>query len=92
MARNIGLARALKMCYFGDRESAETMFEWGYVSFLCNDGDEFENLIHEKASFLGNYPTTALFWLTVLAPQIWTVRVGRRPPTNYARLWRGKKE
>lgn len=61
MVRHIGLARALKMCYFGDRESAETMFEWGYVSFLCNDGDEFENLIHEKASFLGHYPTTALF-------------------------------
>ena len=61
MVRHIGLARALKMCYFGDRESAETMHEWGYVSFLCSDGDEFENLIHEKASFLGNYPTTALF-------------------------------
>jgi enoyl-CoA hydratase/carnithine racemase len=61
MVRHIGLARALKMCYFGERESAETMFEWGYVSFLCDDGNEFENLIHGKASFLGHYPTTALF-------------------------------
>lgn len=61
MVRHIGLARALKMCYFGDRESAETMHEWGYVSFICDDGDEFENLIHEKASLLGNAATTALF-------------------------------
>ena len=61
MARHIGLARAIKMCYFGERETGETMSNWGYVSFLCNDGDEFENLIHEKASLLGNAATTSLF-------------------------------
>ncbi|MHA2474934.1 MAG: enoyl-CoA hydratase/isomerase family protein, partial [Promethearchaeota archaeon] len=61
MVRHIGLARALKMCYYGERESAETMFNWGYVSFLCDDGDDFENLIHERASMLGNSATTALF-------------------------------
>ena len=61
MVRHIGLARALKMCYFGERESAETMHDWGYVGFLCDDGDEFESLIHEKASVLGNSATTSLF-------------------------------
>jgi enoyl-CoA hydratase/3-hydroxyacyl-CoA dehydrogenase len=61
MVRHIGLARSLKMCYYGERESAETMFNWGYVSFLCDDGDDFENLIHERASMLGNSATTALF-------------------------------
>ena len=61
MVRHIGQARALKMCYFGERESAETMHDWGYVSFLCNDGDEFESLIHDKASLLGNSATTGLF-------------------------------
>ncbi|MFW9951330.1 MAG: enoyl-CoA hydratase/isomerase family protein [Candidatus Thorarchaeota archaeon] len=61
MARRIGVARALKMCYFGEPETAETMHNWGYVSFLCNDGDEFEKLIHEKASWIGNAATTSLF-------------------------------
>ena len=61
MVRHIGLARALKMSYFGERESAETMHEWGYVGFICDDGDEFESFIHEKASLLGNSATTSLF-------------------------------
>jgi enoyl-CoA hydratase/3-hydroxyacyl-CoA dehydrogenase len=60
MARRIGINKALKMLYFGERESAETMFEWGHVSFLANEGEEFEKLVHEKASWLGNAPTTAL--------------------------------
>ena len=60
MSRRIGLNRALKMLYFGERESAETMYEWGYVSFLTSEGDEFESLVHEKASWLGHAPTTAL--------------------------------
>jgi len=47
------------MIYFGQRESAETMFNWGYVTFLAED-DKFEELVHEKASWLGNAPTTSL--------------------------------
>ncbi|UCD02062.1 MAG: enoyl-CoA hydratase/isomerase family protein [Promethearchaeota archaeon] len=61
MARRIGINRAFKMLYFGERESAETMYDWGHVSFPpVDDGEEFEKLIHEKASWLGNAPTTAL--------------------------------
>jgi len=60
MVRNIGLARTMKMIYFGERVDAETMAEWGYVSFLAEEGDEFENLVHEKASELGHSATTSL--------------------------------
>ncbi|MFW9999091.1 MAG: enoyl-CoA hydratase/isomerase family protein [Candidatus Hodarchaeota archaeon] len=60
MARRIGVNRALNMIYFGERVSAEKMHEWGHVSYLCDDGEAFENLIHEKASWLGSGPTTAL--------------------------------
>ncbi|MFX1489661.1 MAG: enoyl-CoA hydratase/isomerase family protein [Promethearchaeota archaeon] len=76
MARCIGMTRALKMCYFGERESAATMKEWGLVSFLCKDGDEFENLIHEKASLLGNAPTTSLFCIKK------AVKFGTQVPLN----------
>ena len=61
MMRHIGLARAMKMIYFGERVSAEQMYEWGYVSFIANEGEEFEKLVSEKASWLGNAPTNALF-------------------------------
>ncbi len=61
MARRIGVNRAMNMIYFGERISAEKMLEWGHVSYLCDDGEEFENLIHEKASWLGNAATTSLF-------------------------------
>ena len=61
MARRIGLNRALNMIYFGERVPAEKMLEWGHVSYLCDDGEEFEKLIHEKASWLGNAATTSLF-------------------------------
>ncbi|MHA1986795.1 MAG: enoyl-CoA hydratase/isomerase family protein [Promethearchaeota archaeon] len=76
MARHIGQSRAMKMCYFGERESAETMHDWGYVSFLCDDGDEFEALIHEKASFLGNSATTGLFCIKK------AVKFGTQVPLN----------
>jgi enoyl-CoA hydratase/carnithine racemase len=61
MASRIGLNRALKMTYFGQPESAETMHEWGYVSFLANEGEEFEKLVHEKASWIGHAATTSLY-------------------------------
>ncbi|MFO7796798.1 MAG: enoyl-CoA hydratase/isomerase family protein [Promethearchaeia archaeon] len=60
MARHIGLARTTKMIYFGERVSAEEMHEWGYVSFLAEEGDEFESLVNEKASWLGHAATTSL--------------------------------
>jgi enoyl-CoA hydratase/carnithine racemase len=60
MVRNIGLSRAMKMLYFGERVDADKMHEWGYVSFLTESGEEFENLIDEKATELGNAATTAL--------------------------------
>ncbi len=60
MARRIGVNRALNMIYFGERIPADKMYEWGHVSYLCDDGEEFENLIHEKASWLGHAPTTSL--------------------------------
>jgi enoyl-CoA hydratase/carnithine racemase len=60
MARHIGLARTMKMIYFGERVSAEEMFEWGYVSFIAEEGDEFEELVKEKATWLGNAATTSL--------------------------------
>ena len=56
MARRIGLNRALNMIFFGERVPAEKMHEWGHVSYLCDDGEEFENLIHEKASWLASNP------------------------------------
>ncbi|MHA1196947.1 MAG: enoyl-CoA hydratase/isomerase family protein [Promethearchaeota archaeon] len=59
MARHIGLARTLKMIYFGERYSAEEMYNWGYVSFLVDD-DKFEEFVHEKAKWLGNAATTSL--------------------------------
>ncbi len=60
MAKHIGLARTFKMIYFGKRVSAEDMHEWGYVSFLAEEGEEFENLVDEKATHLGNSATTSL--------------------------------
>jgi len=63
MARRIGVNRALNMIYFGNRIPAEKMLEWGHVSYLCDDGEEFEKLIHEKASWLGNAATTSLFMI-----------------------------
>ncbi|MFO7794878.1 MAG: enoyl-CoA hydratase/isomerase family protein [Promethearchaeati archaeon] len=60
IVRNLGFARSLEMLYFGKRYSAEEMFKWGYVSFIAEDGEEFENLVHEKAKELGNSTTTSL--------------------------------
>ncbi|MBD3195876.1 MAG: hypothetical protein GF317_12515 [Candidatus Lokiarchaeota archaeon] len=60
MARHIGLARTFKMIYFGERVSAEQMYEWGYVSFIAEEGEEFEKLVADKATVLGNSATTSL--------------------------------
>ncbi len=60
MAQHIGVARTMKMIYFGERVDADKMYEWGYVSFLAEEGEEFENLVDEKATELGNSATTSL--------------------------------
>ena len=63
MLRNIGLQRAMKMLYFGERISAEQGLDWGLVSFIAEEGDEFENLVHVKASWLGEQATTSLMMI-----------------------------
>ncbi|MFW9876022.1 MAG: enoyl-CoA hydratase/isomerase family protein [Candidatus Thorarchaeota archaeon] len=60
MIRQIGKTRVNRMMYFGEHFSASEMYEWGFISFLVND-DKFEEFIHEKASWLGNAATNALF-------------------------------
>ncbi|MBD3194249.1 MAG: hypothetical protein GF317_04285 [Candidatus Lokiarchaeota archaeon] len=59
MARHIGANQALKMLYFGKRYSADQMEKMGFVNYVIDD-DDFEDFIHEKASFLSNAATTAL--------------------------------
>jgi enoyl-CoA hydratase/carnithine racemase len=76
MARRIGVNRALEMCYYGEHYSAETMHQWGHVNFLCNDGDEFEKLIDEKARRLASLPTTSLLVIKQC------VKFGTQVPTN----------
>jgi enoyl-CoA hydratase/3-hydroxyacyl-CoA dehydrogenase len=63
MVQHIGLARTTKMIYFGERVSAEQMHDWGYVTFLAEEGDEFENLVKEKAKALGDSATTSLIMI-----------------------------
>jgi enoyl-CoA hydratase/3-hydroxyacyl-CoA dehydrogenase len=60
LIRNLGKMRAKRMMFFGELHSAETMYDWGVLSFLIDD-DEFEDFIHEKASWLGNAATNSLF-------------------------------
>ena len=60
MIRNLGKMRVNRMMYFGEHFTAEQMDEWGFVSFLVDD-EKFEEFVHEKASWLGNAPTNALF-------------------------------
>ena len=61
MAARVGLNRALRMAYFGEHFDAKTMLDWGLVSWIAPAGEEFEKLVHEKAKWLGDAPTTALF-------------------------------
>jgi enoyl-CoA hydratase/3-hydroxyacyl-CoA dehydrogenase len=60
LIRNLGKMRAKRMMFFGEHYTAEQMFEWGVISFVVND-DQFEDFVHEKASWLGNAPTNSLF-------------------------------
>ena len=60
LLRNIGKIRTKTMIYFGEHYPAEVMYKWGMVSFLV-ENDEFEKVVHEKASWIGNAPTKSLF-------------------------------
>ena len=60
LVRNLGKMRAKRMIFFGDHYTAEEMFEWGVISYVVND-DEFEEFVHERASWLGNAATNSLF-------------------------------
>ncbi len=61
MASRIGVNRALRMAMFGEHIDAKTMLDWGFVSWIAPAGEEFEKLVHEKAKWLGDAPTTSLF-------------------------------
>ncbi len=60
LIEHLGKFQTKKMLYFGDHYTAEQMHEMGVVGFLVED-EEFENVIHKKASWLGNAPTNSLF-------------------------------
>ncbi len=60
MIRHFGKMKVNRMMYFGEHFTAEQMNEWGFISFLVND-DNFEEFVHEKASWLGNAATNTLF-------------------------------
>ncbi|MFX0027130.1 MAG: enoyl-CoA hydratase-related protein [Candidatus Hermodarchaeota archaeon] len=61
LAERIGLNRALRVGYFGEHFDAKAMHDWGLVTWMAPAGEEFEKLVHEKAKWLGDAPTTALF-------------------------------
>ena len=61
MAARVGINRAMRMGMFGEHFDAKTMLDWGLVSWVAPAGDEFEKLVHEKAKWLGDAATTALF-------------------------------
>lgn len=61
LIRNLGKVRAKTMMYFGDHYDAQTMYDWGVLSFKPIDDEKFEDVVHEKASFLGTGPTKCLF-------------------------------
>ncbi|MCK4285356.1 MAG: enoyl-CoA hydratase/isomerase family protein, partial [Candidatus Lokiarchaeota archaeon] len=60
MIRHLGKMRVNRMTYFGEHFTAEQMDEWGFISFLVDD-DKFEDFVKEKASWLGNAATNALY-------------------------------
>ncbi len=60
LIRHLGKFKTKELLFFGEHYTAEQMYEWNIVSFLADD-DKFEELLHEKASWLGNAPTNSLF-------------------------------
>ena len=60
LIRNLGKLRVKKMIFFGEHYTAEEMYNWGLISYLVDDNN-FEDFVHNKASWLGNAPTKSLF-------------------------------
>lgn len=60
LIEHLGKYRVKELMFFGEHYPAEKMHEWGIVSFLVND-EKFEEIVHEKASSLGNAATNSLF-------------------------------
>ncbi|MFX0076811.1 MAG: enoyl-CoA hydratase/isomerase family protein [Candidatus Hermodarchaeota archaeon] len=61
MAERIGTNRALQMAMTGEPISGQTALDWGLANWIAPAGEAFENLVHEKAKWFGDAPTTALF-------------------------------
>ncbi|MBD3339473.1 MAG: hypothetical protein GF353_10210 [Candidatus Lokiarchaeota archaeon] len=61
MASRVGVNRALKMVMFGEHYSAEQMLDYGLVSWVSDEGEPFEKLVHERAKWLGDAATTSLY-------------------------------
>ena len=60
LIRNLGKIRTKTMIYFGEHYNAEEMYKWGIISFVVEDED-FEDFLHQKASWIGNAATKSLF-------------------------------
>ncbi len=65
MIKNVGLARTMKLLYSGELFSATQMHKWGYINYLVDD-DKFEDLVSEKAKFLGNSSASVLIMIKKL--------------------------
>jgi len=61
MAERIGTTRALQLAMTGDPIDGQTAVDWGLANWIAPAGEEFEKLVHEKAKWFGEAPTTALF-------------------------------
>ncbi|MHA1148074.1 MAG: enoyl-CoA hydratase-related protein [Promethearchaeota archaeon] len=61
MASRVGVNRAMQIGFFGEPLNAQTALDWGLANWVAPEGEEFEKLVHEKAKWLGEAATTALF-------------------------------
>lgn len=61
MAARVGVNRAMQIGFFGEPIDAKTALDWGLANFVAPAGEAFEKLVHEKAKWLGEAATTALF-------------------------------
>ncbi|MFX1237570.1 MAG: enoyl-CoA hydratase/isomerase family protein [Promethearchaeota archaeon] len=60
LIRHLGKFKTKQLMFFGEHITAQQMHDWGVVSYLADD-DKFEELVHEKASWLGNAATNSLY-------------------------------
>ncbi|TXT67263.1 MAG: 3-hydroxypropionyl-coenzyme A dehydratase [Promethearchaeota archaeon] len=60
LVQNIGLARSVRMLYFGERYTASEMFKWGYIHFLIKN-HQFEEKIHAFMERISALPINTLF-------------------------------